>query len=83
MPYMWQRISRPDVLIFLHATYATCTLRRHLNWTQADYLEQLNRLDHARQHADLVLQTDHLSPAEVLSETMRFLHDVGAARRPA
>lgn len=65
--YMWQRIAHPDFLVYLSASYLICTERRQLNWTEDDYREQLRRLAHARQHADLLVETDQISAAEVLS----------------
>ncbi len=73
VPYMWQRISRPDILIFLEATFPVCTERRRLNWTEDDYAEQLRRLSHARQHADLVIGTDSLTVGQVLERALAFL----------
>ncbi len=60
VPYMWKRITNPDVLVYLNASFETCTRRRSLNWTLEDYNEQLRRLAHASQHADLIIETDHL-----------------------
>ncbi len=73
VPYMWQRIAHPDYLIFLDASFPVCTARRHLNWTDADFQEQGRRLSHARQHADLIIQTDPLSIPEVLRFALDFL----------
>ncbi len=73
VPYMWQRITHPDVLVFLDASFPVCTARRRLNWTQADFDEQLRRLSHAREHADLIIQTDALTIAEVLEYVLGFL----------
>ena len=73
VPYMWKRITNPDVLIFLNASFLVCTQRRRLNWTEADYLEQLRRLEHAFQHASLVVDTDPLSPALVLAKVIDFV----------
>jgi deoxyadenosine/deoxycytidine kinase len=73
VPYMWQRLTNPDLLIYLHASFAECTARRHLNWTEQDYAEQLRRLDHARQHADLVIDTDDQTPQQVLEQAASFL----------
>ncbi|MFH1186256.1 MAG: hypothetical protein V1755_14655 [Chloroflexota bacterium] len=83
VPYMWQRITHPDVLIFLHASFATCTSRRRLNWSEADYLEQMRRLAHAWQHADLTIETDNFSPQEVLDQAAAFLRRRGTAPRCA
>ncbi len=73
VPYMWQRISHPDFLIFLDASFEVCTHRRRLNWTEADFAEQIRRLSHARQHADLVISTDSLTISEVLEQVLAFL----------
>jgi len=73
VPYMWERITNPDVLVFLGASFSVCTLRRRLSWTNKDYEEQLRRLAHARQHADLIVETDNISPAEVLARVIDFL----------
>jgi deoxyadenosine/deoxycytidine kinase len=71
---MWQIITRPDLLIYLHASFNNCTKRRKLNWREADYTEQLRRLAHARQHASLVIDTDELTISEVLIHTIEFLN---------
>ncbi len=73
VPYMWQRITNPDVLIFLDASFEVCTRRRRLNWTPADFAEQGRRLAHARQHADLIIGTDTLSIQDVLNRAIEFL----------
>ncbi len=73
MPYMWQRITNPDILIYLDASFPVCTARRRLNWTDADFQEQMRRLAHARQHADLLVDTSALSVAQVLDCVLAFL----------
>jgi cytidylate kinase len=70
---MWQKIAKPDILIFLDASFPVSTARRQLNWQQNDHDEQLRRLDHARQHANLVIDTDHLTPEQVLEKTLIYL----------
>jgi type II secretory pathway predicted ATPase ExeA len=77
VPYMWKRITDPDLLIYLIASFETCTKRRHLNWTIEDYNEQLHRLENAYKNADLVIDTDHLSAAEVLGYLLNFLESNG------
>ena len=73
MPYMWQRITNPDFLIYLEASFPVCSQRRKLNWTEADYAEQLRRLSHAREHADIVIVTDNLGIGEVLDAALSLL----------
>ncbi|GAB4505493.1 MAG: hypothetical protein Fur0043_24890 [Anaerolineales bacterium] len=77
---MWQRLTNPDVLIFLQASYPVSSQRRNLNWTEADYLEQQRRLAHAREHADLFIETDALDPAQVLAQVLAFLQAKGRRR---
>jgi ABC-type cobalamin/Fe3+-siderophores transport system ATPase subunit len=68
--YMWQRITNPDVLIFLECSYENSTSRRKLNWLPADHEEQLRRLSHAREHADIVIDTNQITSEEVLAQTL-------------
>ena len=73
VPDMWQRLTKPDLLIFLQASRSACAARRHFTWTEAEWQEQQRRLRHAREHADLYLDTDALDAQEVLSEVVDFL----------
>jgi cytidylate kinase len=70
---MWKRITNPDVLIFLDVAYPLTVQRRHLDWTEADWAEQQRRLSHAREHADLYINTDDLSIEQVLEIAITFL----------
>jgi ABC-type cobalamin/Fe3+-siderophores transport system ATPase subunit len=63
---MWQRITNPSILVFLDVSYPMSITRRNLDWTEKDYLEQRRRLEHARLHANLYIDTDPLTPMEVL-----------------
>ena len=72
---MWQIISKPDILIFLHASFPISTARRQLNWQEKDYEEQSRRLSHARQHAHIIINTDDLTPEQVLQKALDFLKD--------
>lgn len=74
---MWLRITHPDLLIFLQTTFLVSTQRRQLNWREEDFIEQQRRLSHAYQHADLIVETDSLTPAQVLDRVMAFLKDHG------
>ncbi len=70
---MWKRITNPDLLIFLDVSYPTTLLRRKWDFPETDYQEQLRRLSHARQHADIYVNTDALTPDEVLEQVLVFL----------
>jgi deoxyadenosine/deoxycytidine kinase len=74
--YMWKRISNPDVLIFLQASFPVCTARRRLNWNESDYAEQQRRLAHALEHANLVVDTEPLTPDEVAQRVLNFLEKI-------
>lgn len=73
MSNMWQRLTNPDVLVFLQVSYPVTIQRRRLDWTIEEYQEQLRRLQHARLHADLVIDTDALSPQEICDQVIAFL----------
>jgi len=71
---MWQIISNPDILIFLHASFPVCTARRKLNWRVKDYEEQFRRLSHAQTHAHIIIDTDDLTPEQVLQKALDYLN---------
>jgi len=70
---MWQIIAKPDILIFLHASFPVSTARRKLDWREEDYKEQSRRLSHAREHAHIIIDTDHLTPEQILQIVLDFL----------
>ena len=72
---MWQRISNPDVLIFLQASFSVTSKRKGktFHWNEADYEEQQCRLAHAREHANFLIDTDDLSAQEVLDQVLTFI----------
>lgn len=70
---MWRRLTNPDILVFLQASYPVTMQRRALDWTEAEYAEQQRRLEHAREHANLIVNTDTLSINEVLERVLSFI----------
>lgn len=79
VPAMWKIISKPDVLIFLHASFPVSTERNKLDWRLKDYDEQSRRLSHAHEHAHIIIDTDDLTPEGVLQKALEYL--AGAAQR--
>lgn len=76
---MWQRISRPDLLIFLDVDYATALARRPTTTGGPErQAQQRARLAHARQHCHFYLDTSLLTPEEVQQRVMAFLEQMGA-----
>jgi thymidylate kinase len=74
-PAMWQRITQPDLLIYLDVSWEVACHRRPSDAGTDWWAEQAHRLRHARQHADLTLDTDGLTPEQVLDHTLAFLEE--------
>lgn len=74
VPTMWQRTAPADLLIFLDVSLETIRARSaRADWSEELYAQQLQRLAHARCHCDVVIQTDNLTPEEVLAQAVAFL----------
>ncbi len=69
-PAMWQHLSKPDILIYLDASYETCSQRKNLSWLPKEYTNQIHRLQHARQHSHIYVNTDNLKPDEVVDHVL-------------
>lgn len=76
---MWQRLTNPDILIFLDVSYPAAQARRKLNWNKDEYTQQQERLRHARAHTDFYLLTDGMSPDDVLRNVLFFLKELSYA----
>ena len=82
---MWQRIRPPHWLIFLEADLLAQGARRpDVSWSERWRRTELLRLEHARSHADLLIDTSSLSPESVLQKAVTFLrlHSVQPAPGP-
>lgn len=78
VPDMWQRISKPDALIYLDVSYEVSRQRRpDVTWGPERRDAEVQRLRHARQHADLLLNTDAMTPEAVREEVFEFLREWG------
>ncbi len=73
VPDMWQRLTQPDVLIYLDVSYETARKRRQIHWGPERLAVQSRRLAHARAHCDLYMVTDELGAEEILARVMAFL----------
>ena len=73
VPDMWLRLSKPDMLIFLDVSYTNTLKRKNLNSSLQEYNKQHERLKHAQDHADLYINTDGLTPQQVLSTVLDLL----------
>ncbi len=73
VPDMWLRLTHPDILVYLEVSYPNTLARKNLNWTLAEYEEQLFRLRHAREHANLVIDTNRFTPKEIALQILKFI----------
>ena len=63
---MWARIAQPDFLIYLDVSYEISCQRNQSKWSRKIFDNQVERLIHARENADLYVNTDGKTPDEVL-----------------
>jgi thymidylate kinase len=77
VPTMWQRFTKPDLLIYLDVSQEVAIQRRASESKVAWWDKLKRRLQHARQHADLCIQTDNLCSHEVLNRALAFLQHNG------
>ena len=75
VPDMWQRITAPDVLVYLDVSYEVAHRRRPGAWGPEVLEIEGERLRHARAHCDLYIDTDPLTPQAVLKRVLGFLQD--------
>jgi hypothetical protein len=79
VPDMWQRITQPDLLIYLDASVEIIRQRRRDPEMPAWLIEaERHRLRHALESCDLYIQTGALSPDQVLERALDFLGKIGA-----
>jgi deoxyadenosine/deoxycytidine kinase len=74
VPYMWRRITNPDLLIYLDCELETTRLRRRdPNFPDWIYANERHRLRHAREHCDLYIATDEMTPEQVFDLALGFV----------
>ena len=73
-PAMWQRITNPDVLIYLDVDMDVAARREGLSDAFPWWPEERNvRLAHARAHCDLYIDTSALTSDEVVGRRGCYL----------
>jgi deoxyadenosine/deoxycytidine kinase len=70
---MWSRLTNPDILIYLEVSFEQSQKRRQPSCSKEEYDKQLDRLKHARAHADYLIETDLLTPDQVANRALKFL----------
>ncbi len=73
-PAMWQRITNPDVLIYLDVSLEVAALREGLDSPSSWWEDERSvRLAHARAHCNLYVDTSNLTPEAILAHVLQFL----------
>jgi thymidylate kinase len=76
VPDMWQRITKPDILIYLDVSYRVARLRRpYIDGGPQRLAEQHLRLAHARRHCDFYLDTSDATPGEVHQAVLSYIQE--------
>ena len=76
VPNMWQRLSNPDILVYLDLSYEQARVRRPYIDGGPQRLEEQHRLlVHARKHCDYYLDTSELTAQEVREAVFVFLSE--------
>jgi hypothetical protein len=84
VPNMWQRMVKPDVLIYLDVDDANTRSRRPYSDGGPQRLaEQSKRLRHARRHCHFYLDTSGLTPFEVQARVLAFLQQGTKIKDPS
>lgn len=74
---MWQRLTKPDVLVYLDLSYEASRARRPYHDIGQDGLAtQHERLRHAREHCDLYVDTSAMLPKAVAERVLMFLREL-------
>jgi shikimate kinase len=79
---LWRHRTAQVILVYLDASFQTCTDRKHFTWPVADYQEQIRRLARARRECDVFVATDGLTPEAVLQGVLDALAPGTSDRTP-
>ena len=78
VPDLWQRFDRPYALIHLSADIRAQKRRKpDQAWTYAELMREQMRLAHARNAADIRIDTSRLDPERVCEIAVTFLRKIG------
>ena len=73
VPDMWQRLSRPQVLVYLDVSLDVIEDRGRIGYEAAYLAVQRERLAHARAHCDIYVDTDALGADDVAQRVVAGL----------
>ena len=74
VPDLWRQFETPRALIYLDVSLVAQQARRaDVTWSAAARHEEVRRLAHAREHADVVIDTSELSATSITSLVLAWL----------
>ncbi|MFN3983265.1 MAG: hypothetical protein ACK4SA_23045 [Caldilinea sp.] len=74
VPDLWKQFGFPRILVFLDNSLEGQRARRpDVEWSAANLAQERARLQHAYEHADLRINTVHLTAQQVSDMVMAFL----------
>ncbi|OQY26272.1 MAG: hypothetical protein B6I38_11635 [Anaerolineaceae bacterium 4572_5.1] len=77
VPDLWRKRAEPDVLIYLDVSFEESKQRQNISESPKSlYKNQIERLRHAREHADLFLNTTNLTPGEVFQQVQEYINQL-------
>lgn len=75
VPAMWQKLSQPDVLIYLDVNFENVQSRRpDRQFLPRDLVEQERRLADAKSNCDLCIDTNSMQAKNVREAALNFLN---------
>lgn len=74
IPDLWTQFEKPDILLYVDISLEEQRIRRpDVTWSEKNWQIEASRLSHARDHADLIINTTGSSPEEVFTIALTFL----------
>jgi RNase adaptor protein for sRNA GlmZ degradation len=83
VPTLWQQFEQATLLIYLNVSLEGQRTRRpDVTWSHAARQDEVRRLIHAWEHADLRIDTTHLASKAVLEVALTFLENKRTRHAP-
>jgi len=73
VPDMWKQMTDPDFLVYLDVSYLESNRRTGSSLKESIFRKQVERLQHAKKHANIIIDTDTLHPGQVLQRVLDAL----------
>ncbi len=81
VPDLWKKFDFPQILIFLDTTLEAQQARRpDVSWDAAHRAQETARLSHARDHADVQIDTAQMTAQDVFTIVLAYLQKRGVRR---